>query len=468
MTYKENIEKNINLEKRTNMVQSLSQNEHIEEKVIPPLQVALDLMDLPRALQIAEESVKGGATYIEAGTPLIKAEGMNAVRELRKKFPNLVIVADMKTMDAGSTEVEMAAKAGADIVFILGVADDSAIREAVQAGKKYGVKIAADLIMTKDPAARALELEKLGVDIVNIHVGLDQQVLGVNPIDIVKKVAKSVSSNVKIAAAGGLNSETAVLAYEAGADIIVVGGALYKARNPEESARKIVESLKLGKPLESKNFHKFDEAHLKDAFSIVSTCNISDAMHKTGEMRGLWPVWTGSKEKPLKFAGPAVTVRSYAGDWSKPVSAIDECKPGDVLVIDNCGSEIACWGELATNSCIVKKVAAVIIDGAARDIDDIRKLQFPVFVRHISPTAGEPKGFGEINAPIECFGRHVEPGDWIVGDESGVVVVPKRIAMEMANRAIDVKEREDRIREEILRGSTLAQTVYLKKWDVQK
>ncbi|MBD3352891.1 MAG: bifunctional hexulose-6-phosphate synthase/ribonuclease regulator [Candidatus Lokiarchaeota archaeon] len=450
------------------MVQSIVESDSGTSKEIPPLQVALDLMNLPRAIKIAEEAVKGGATYVEAGTPLIKAEGMNAVRELRKRFPNLKIIADMKTMDAGTVEVEMAAKAGADIVFILGVADDSAIRESVLAGKKYGVEIAADLIMTKNPGKRAVELKNLGVDIINIHVGLDQQVLGRNPIDTVRAVAEAVKGQVKIAAAGGLNSETAVRAYEAGADLIIVGGALYKAPSPEESARKIIKSLKTGKPIRSNAFHKFDTQHLRDAFSIVSTCNISDAMHKTGEMRGLKPVWSGSKEKPLKFAGPAVTVRSYAGDWSKPVSGIDHCKKGDVLVIDNCGSEIACWGELATNSCISQGVQAVIIDGAARDIDDIRKLEFPVFARHFTPTAGEPKGFGEINAVIECGGRKVEPGDWIVGDESGIVVVPKKIAMEMANRAIDVKEREDRIREEIKRGSTLGQTIYLKKWDVQK
>lgn len=438
-----------------------------QEKRIPPVQVALDLLDLPRAIKIAEEAVAGGVTYIEAGTPLIKAEGMHAVRELKAKFPHLTIVADMKTMDAGSTEVEMSAKAGASIVFILGVADDSAIREAVLAGKKYGVKIAADLIMIGDPAQRASELEQLGVDIVNIHVGLDQQVLGVDPVDTVRKVKGAVSQNVLVAAAGGLNSETAVQAYEAGADIIIVGGALYKAAEPESSARAIIESLKSGKPVQSEGFHKFDMENLSKAFSIVSTCNISDAMHRTGEMRGLKPAWYGTEERPLKFAGPAVTVRSYAGDWSKTVQAIDECKSGDVLVIDNSGSEIACWGELATYSCLNKGVAAVIIDGAARDIDEIRKMRFPLFARHFSPSAGEPKGFGEINAAIECCGRTVEPGDWIVGDDSGVVVIPRRSVMEIVNRAIDVKEKEDRFREEIRRGSTLAQVAYLDKWEVK-
>jgi len=235
---------------------------------IPPMQIALDLIDLPRAIQIAEEAVRGilaetddiSKAWVEAGTPLIKSEGMNAIRELRSKFPGHTICADMKVMDAGSTEVEIAAKAGANVVFILGCSPDSCISEAVLAGKKYGVKIAADLISVTDPAKRAAELEEMGVDIINIHVGLDQQVLGFKPIDLVRDVSKSVSKAL-ISAAGGLNSETAVQAYEAGADIIIVGGSLYKARSPEESARKIMQSLKSGKPIETKEFLKYDKEH---------------------------------------------------------------------------------------------------------------------------------------------------------------------------------------------------------------
>jgi len=439
----------------------------------PPIQIALDLIDLPRAIRIAEEAVKGivsesgdiSKAWIEAGTPLIKAEGMNAIRELRKSFPGHTICADMKIMDAGAIEVEMAAKAGADIVFILGCSPDPCITEAVFAGKKYGVKIAADLISVNDPAGRAAELEEMGVDILNVHVGLDQQVIGINPLDIVRKVAGVISSGTRISVAGGINSQTAVQNYEAGADIIIVGGALYKARSPEESARKIARSLRSGKPIETREFLKYDREHLVEAFMKVSTSNISDAMHRTGELRGLKPLWAG---KELKFAGPAVTVRTYDGDWSAPVQAIDRAKKGDVIVIDACQGQIAVWGELATNSCISQGVIAVIIDGAVRDIDDICKMRFPLFARHFTPTAGEPKGFGEINSTIEICGRKIEPGDWVIGDESGVVVVPQKLAMEIANRAIDVNEKENRIREEIKQGSTLGKTLYLKKWDLTR
>ena len=149
-------------------------------------------------------------------------------------------------------------------------------------------------------------------------------------------------------------------------------------------------SLKSGKAIASKDFVKYDEDHILEAFMKVSTANISDAMHKTGELRGLKPVWEG-KPGELKFAGPAVTVRTYDGDWSNPVRAIDHAKPGDVIVIDACQGKTAVWGELATNSCRSQGVVGVIIDGAVRDIDDIRKMKFPLFARHFTPTAGEPK-----------------------------------------------------------------------------
>ncbi|MBW2392352.1 MAG: orotidine 5'-phosphate decarboxylase, partial [Deltaproteobacteria bacterium] len=107
----------------------------------PILQLALDFIDLQRALKNAQAGIAGGVNWIEAGTPLIKSEGLNAVRELRKLFPQTTIVADMKIMDTGRVEVEAAAKAGANIVDVLGAASDATIQECIQAGKNYGAKI---------------------------------------------------------------------------------------------------------------------------------------------------------------------------------------------------------------------------------------------------------------------------------------------------------------------------------------
>jgi 3-hexulose-6-phosphate synthase/6-phospho-3-hexuloisomerase len=113
----------------------------------------------------------------------------------------------------------------------------------------------------------------------------------------------------------------------------------------------------------------------------------------------------------------------------------------------------------------MKGIAAVVIDGAIRDVQDILETGFPAFATHIVPNAGEPKGMGEIGAEITCAGQTVRTGDWVVGDESGVTVIPKERLAEVANRALDVLEKENRIREEIKRGSTLSKVMELYKWE---
>ena len=173
----------------------------------PKVQVALDFMNLQRALKVAEASVSGGADWLEAGTPLIKSEGSEAIRQLKKKFPQSTIVADMKIMDVGGIEVEIAAKAGADVVCILGAADDETFKDALEAAKNYNVKIMADLIGIEDKPKRARCLEALGIDYVCVHVGIDQQMRGENPLVTLAEVVKEVS--IPVATAGGINSETA-------------------------------------------------------------------------------------------------------------------------------------------------------------------------------------------------------------------------------------------------------------------
>ncbi|MEK6810114.1 MAG: orotidine 5'-phosphate decarboxylase / HUMPS family protein, partial [Candidatus Thermoplasmatota archaeon] len=139
----------------------------------PVLQVALDFMHAKRAFQAAKEAVAGGADWVEAGTPLIKSEGVEVIRQLRRMFPDKVLVADLKIMDTGAFEVEIAAKAGADVITVMGVTDDATILEALKAARRYGAKIMVDLMRVEDKPKRAKELEALGVDYLNLHVSID-------------------------------------------------------------------------------------------------------------------------------------------------------------------------------------------------------------------------------------------------------------------------------------------------------
>jgi 3-hexulose-6-phosphate synthase / 6-phospho-3-hexuloisomerase len=427
----------------------------------PVLQVALDFVDLERAIEVAREAVEGGVDWIEIGTPLIKSEGLNAVRAMRQAFPNHKIVADMKTIDAGRTEVETAAKAGANIIDVLGASSDATIAECVDAAHNYGAEIVVDMIEVADPVSRAKAAEAAGANYIAVHTAIDVQMVGGDPFDVLGKVAEAV--DIPVACAGGVNSETAALAIQHGAQIVIVGGAIIKSADARAAADEIKQAMVTGVGKATTLYKRVDETSIREALTMVSTANISDAMHRTGDLPGIRPVVNG-----VKMVGPVVTVRTYPGDWAKPVEAIDVAGVGDVIVIDAGGSGPAMWGELATHSAIQRKVAGVVADGAVRDTPDIRELSFPVFTKLIMPTAGEPKGFGEINVPIKVAGVRVHPGDWAVGDDDGVIIIPKARAAEFANRAMDVLEKENRLRGEIQRGSTLSQVAYLEKWEKRK
>ena len=424
------------------------------------LQVALDLMHVKRALAIAHDAVEGGADWIEIGTPLIKSEGAEAVRALRKAFPKQTLVADMKTMDVGAFEVEIAVKAGADVVTVMGLSDDGTISESVLVARKYGAQVMVDLMNSADALSRAKEVEALGAGYVCLHVGIDEQMKGRHSsLELVRRVSQGLS--IPVAVAGGINSTNASDLAKAGASIVIVGGAIIKAKDVRAAAKRVKQALERGKSLPSEMSRKYGQTEIAEAFSRVSTPNIADAQHKRGVMMGILPRIKHNQ----KMVGRALTVQTAKGDWAKPVEAIDRAKEGDVIVIDAGGSDVAVWGELASWSAKTKGVKGVVIDGAVRDIESILEIDFPCFSKFVVPHAGEPKGHGGIGNEITCGGQPVRTGDWIMGDENGVIVVPQEHAVEIANRAIDVLERENRIREEIKRGGTLSSIQELEKWE---
>lgn len=417
---------------------------------------------MKRSTGICQEAVEGGADWIEVGTPLLKSEGTEAIRTFRKLYPGKKIIADTKTMDTGGFEVEIAAKSGADVITILGLADDSTISEAVMAARKYGAEVEIDMINVADKVKRSIEVEKLGVSYICLHMGIDQQMKGDEPpIDTLKKVVES--TNIPIAVAGGITAENAGDYVKAGASIVIVGGGITKATDIRASAKALKDAMN-GVDVKTDLAKKYSEDDLFEAFSRVSTCNISDAFHKQGIVLGLTP-YIKHKQKMI---GRALTVQTTNGDWAKPVEAIDHVKKGDVIVVDVGGAPVAVWGELASNSAMIMGANGIVIDGAIRDIDDILDLGFPAFARSCVPNAGEPKGYGGIGIEIKIGGQVVRTGDWIIGDENGLIVVPKEKAVEVANRALAVHENENRTREEIRRGSTLSKVNELCKWEPVK
>jgi len=428
------------------------------------LQLALDFVNLAQALRAAREAVAGGDVWLEAGTPLIKSEGLDAVRTLRQEFPAATIVADMKVMDAGRTEVECAAKAGANVVHVLGVASDSTIEDSVAAARRYDARICVDLLglpTAEAMIARAQQAQSMGAAHVCIHTPIDMQMRGEVPFELLAAVASQV--DIPVAVAGGINSETAPEAVKAGASIVIVGGAITKAPDATAATAAILQAMATGQAVATTMFKRGGADQIAEVLQKCSAADVTEALHNTGHLEGIRPIVQG-----VKMVGRALTVWTYPGDWAKPVQAIDQAAPGTVLVVDAGNRSPAIWGEKATMSCIQRKLSGIVISGAIRDVANIRQMQFPAFASHICPSAGEPKGRGMIDVAIEIAGQQIRTGDWIIGDDDGVVVIPQEKAIEVANRSQSVVERENREMAEIDAGSTLGKISELIRWEQKK
>lgn len=197
----------------------------------PIVQISLDLTNIDEALETAAMAMRAGVDWLEAGTPLILAEGLRGVRLLREAFPHTPIVADLKTMDGGYLEAEMMAKAGATHVVVMARAHAETIHCVLKAGKDYGVKVMGDNLGCEDMVAGAKLLEDLGCDYVIHHIGYDER-RGIaarglrmpSPLDQLREVVNAV--NIPVQAVGGLSLEQAIQCPAYGAPLVVLGAPL--------------------------------------------------------------------------------------------------------------------------------------------------------------------------------------------------------------------------------------------------
>lgn len=203
----------------------------------PLIQLALDSLDFNQTISLAEQT----APYVdifEIGTPCIKHNGIELVKELRARFPNKLILVDLKTMDAGEYEATPFYAAGADICTVLGVSGSATMAGVIKAAKAYHAEAQIDLINVPDKLACAREAAELGANIIGVHTGLDAQAAGQTPFADLQAIA-SLGLKVRLSVAGGIKQSTVKQVVESGADIIVVGAAIYGAASPADAARMI-------------------------------------------------------------------------------------------------------------------------------------------------------------------------------------------------------------------------------------
>lgn len=204
------------------------------------LQVAIDLLTTADALALTNK-VAAHVDVIELGTPLIKNVGMTVISAVKAAHPDKEVLADLKTADAGFLEADLAFAAGADLVTVLGTAGDATIEGAVDAGRRHGKQVIADLIGVGDRVERAREVTKLGVAFVELHAGLDEQAQPGYTIHSL--IEDGMTAGVPFAVAGGITVDTIAAVRAAGAHVAVAGGAIYGAADPAAAAKALKEAL---------------------------------------------------------------------------------------------------------------------------------------------------------------------------------------------------------------------------------
>jgi 3-hexulose-6-phosphate synthase/6-phospho-3-hexuloisomerase len=217
----------------------------------PIVQISLDLITIDEAIATAEMAMRAGVDWLEAGTPLILAEGLRGVRELRARFPQVPIVADLKTMDGGYLEAEMMAGAGATHVVVMAQAHEETIKCVVKAGRDYGIAVMGDNMAYHTMIDGARRLEDLGCDYIVHHIGYDER-RGIaargermpSPLDQLREVVAAVK--VPVQAVGGLTLEQAVRTPEYGAPLVVLGAPLaIEADSFKTASGNVEDSLRL-------------------------------------------------------------------------------------------------------------------------------------------------------------------------------------------------------------------------------
>lgn len=201
------------------------------------LQLSLDRLDISGALELLSETADQ-VDIIEVGTPLLIREGLRAVRQIRAAYPQHQILADLKAMDGGAYEAEMAVTAGANIVTVLAAANSSTIQGAIQAAHRLGGLVMVDMIAVQDLAGRAKQVDQMGADYVCVHTAKDIQSSGHTPLQDLK-VVSSLLCKAGTAVAGGIGLSLMGEIAELRPEIVIVGGSITGAPSPRAAAAAI-------------------------------------------------------------------------------------------------------------------------------------------------------------------------------------------------------------------------------------
>ncbi|MEM2896353.1 MAG: bifunctional 5,6,7,8-tetrahydromethanopterin hydro-lyase/3-hexulose-6-phosphate synthase [Candidatus Bathyarchaeia archaeon] len=209
----------------------------------PYLQIALDIPDIEKTLKIVKELPQSDRIILEAGTPLIKKYGVGVIREIRKEIKDIFIVADLKTLDVGQVEVDLAYEETADAVVVSGLASKETIDKFIYEAKRLGIYSVIDMMGVPDPLKLLKELGETP-EVVILHRGIDEEKTGKSRWELIKGIKQAFKDRkILIAVAGGIDPSTTPVALKSGADILIVGRYITQSKDVKRTTRELLNLL---------------------------------------------------------------------------------------------------------------------------------------------------------------------------------------------------------------------------------
>lgn len=391
------------------------------------LQVNLEFLHLENALFCAEQCILAGVDTIEIGTTLLKNSGLNSVRILRDRFPEVFLIVDMKSTENVVEEVNAAATAGASCVTISGAIPLHLWERAIEAGKEKGVKVILDFRGLSE-IGHKLAQGVPEVDMVFISLEGDEDKPFYSLQEIISLVGQTPLGIT------GLSSEEEVSqAISLGISTLIARFSDSSGKDCQEAVKNLQVVLANCEKAFPLNPVSVNEESLRKMLDNLMPADICDAVEHSVYLDRVYPI-----HKYTKLVGKVNTLKVWPGAHIEVLEFLLEVEPGSILVIDSGGQGSAVWGQVATEIALKRGLAGVVVYGSITDINKIRDRGFPCYTTALTSAVTSHRGMVLKNKPLQIGNVWIRPGDWLLGDDTGVVclsashlfsIIPKALAL---------------------------------------
>lgn len=406
------------------------------------LYIGLDFLHLENALFYAEQCIAGGIEYLEIGSLLLKNTGFNSVRIFKERFPSIKMVCDLKIIQPQSLEIESIARAQVFAVTISGAISEKNFQSCLSMIKQNSLKAYLDfrgcaLSVIQNAMPLISQADAIIVDFIPRSHAIFQQIasmtdtpLFIHSFSLEENDIKNISNL----------ASTLVVSIEEGTGL-----------SAKETISKLKSTLSKTETQAEISQKEYNEETLRDKIRQISTVHICEVYRKPVFLEKVYPL-----HRFTKIVGRAYTLRVWPGEQKQVVKYLLEIPEKSILVVDAGGFQgNAVWSYLATEIAIKRKISGAVVYGSVSDVPHLRQKGFPCYASYLTAIPGQEEGTFSCNIPLTLGNVSINPGDWMIGDDNGIVCIPALQAFSIVDNAFELARSREPILEELAAIETL-------------